>query len=149
MRRRKFLQRLGITGFWASLWTSLLSALTAVLPASLLPIGLGGCDRALNTKGLVGKVAELDEQGEIYVEYFTDRPLLLVRNPQQKEQLVAVNPTCSHQGCIVKWQADKTAFVCPCHGATFGLQGQVLQGPAEQPLQTFQPRIEGDRIFVS
>jgi cytochrome b6-f complex iron-sulfur subunit len=135
MRRRKFIQQLGLTSC-ATSWVSAMA--------------LGGCDRRSNSSaGLVGKVAELDEQGKIYVEYFTDQPLLLVRNPQQKEQLVAVNPRCSHQGCIVEWQVEKTAFVCPCHGATFGLQGQVLQGPANQPLKTYQPRLEGDRIFAS
>jgi Rieske Fe-S protein len=50
-------------------------------------------------------------------------------------QLTAVSATCTHLGCIVNFNAAETAWECPCHGSRFGVDGAVLQGPANTPLQ--------------
>jgi cytochrome b6-f complex iron-sulfur subunit len=60
----------------------------------------------------------------------------------------AVNATCSHQGCVLKWQPAKKALVCPCHGSTFGADGKVLQGPATRALATYPVLIEGQDVWV-
>lgn len=37
---------------------------------------------------------------------------------------------CSHLGCVVNWNEAEKSWDCPCHGARFDTQGQVLRAPA-------------------
>jgi Rieske Fe-S protein len=55
--------------------------------------------------------------------------------------------TCTHLGCTVK--ATGIDLICPCHNSRFSLMGQVLDGPAEQPLKKFIARVEADKIVVT
>jgi cytochrome b6-f complex iron-sulfur subunit len=61
--------------------------------------------------------------------------------------LGAFSTRCTHLGCVVRRTAD--GFLCPCHGARYDSQGQVLTGPARRPLPWYHVWIESDgRIWV-
>jgi Rieske Fe-S protein len=49
--------------------------------------------------------------------------------------LYALTAICTHAGCTVSHGA--TRFTCPCHGATFDLNGQNPTSPAHFPLDHF------------
>ena len=49
--------------------------------------------------------------------------------------LHAVSATCTHLGCIVAFNDAERAWECPCHGSRFGVDGAVLEGPANRPLE--------------
>jgi len=56
-------------------------------------------------------------------------------------QLRAVSGICTHQGCRLAFAARSARLVCPCHGATFALDGTVLTHKLPVPLEAL-PRIE-------
>ena len=140
MRRRTVLTWAGIG--W--LITRVPTAMTAFLAACT-----GQSQSAQsNTSGFqtVGTIADLDAKGVLKAESPT--PILVVRNPSNPASLLAVNPTCTHQGCIVNWSADRKSFVCPCHAAAFAADGSVQNPPATRALETYPVQVEGQNVSV-
>jgi cytochrome b6-f complex iron-sulfur subunit len=56
--------------------------------------------------------------------------------------ITALSPRCTHRGCPVGLTADAQSFVCPCHGATFAIDGTVTGGPARHNLHTLMAKID-------
>jgi glycine/D-amino acid oxidase-like deaminating enzyme/nitrite reductase/ring-hydroxylating ferredoxin subunit len=52
----------------------------------------------------------------------------------EKGEIHALNPVCTHAACIVNWNAEEKSWDCPCHGARYDIEGRVLNGPAERDL---------------
>jgi len=50
---------------------------------------------------------------------------------------VTVSDICTHQGCLIGYNASLQLLVCPCHGSEFELSGAVAHGPAFKPLQVY------------
>ena len=75
-------------------------------------------------------------QGQFYLACLADGSFL------------ALSRTCTHLGCSVPWDAAKNQFVCPCHGSTFSLDGEVLTAPAPRPLDYYPVRIENGIVKI-
>ncbi|MBE9136112.1 FAD-dependent oxidoreductase [Nodosilinea sp. LEGE 07088] len=62
----------------------------------------------------------------------------------------ALSLTCTHQGCSVQRQVElgtNGGYLCPCHGAAYANNGEVLAGPARENLSAFTLlQREGDRV---
>ncbi|MDE0637899.1 MAG: ubiquinol-cytochrome c reductase iron-sulfur subunit [Candidatus Poribacteria bacterium] len=56
--------------------------------------------------------------------------------------------TCSHLGCLVRWDESKESFLCPCHGAVFDKTGAVVAGPPPEPLQKLEVKVENGLLYV-
>jgi menaquinol-cytochrome c reductase iron-sulfur subunit len=65
-----------------------------------------------------------------------------------RRQVTAFSPLCTHLGCAYHWQAEKKLFICPCHGSTFNVNGDVVTGPASRPLDRYSTKLEHDRLWL-
>lgn len=54
-------------------------------------------------------------------------------------EIIAYSLICTHLGCTL--EEDARGFVCPCHGSHFDADGQVLAGPAREPLHRLKVEI--------
>ena len=78
---------------------------------------LGAGEGAVVGSGLGQRAVYRDERGELH-------------------ELAA---RCTHLGCIVSFNRADRTWDCPCHGSRFGIQGEVLEGPAVEPLERKEP----------
>ncbi|MDQ4116850.1 MAG: Rieske (2Fe-2S) protein [Actinomycetota bacterium] len=59
-----------------------------------------------------------------------------------------LSSVCPHQGCSVNAVRDGQV-ICPCHDSRFGLDGAVLQGPAESPLARRAVTVQGQNVTLA
>ena len=57
----------------------------------------------------------------------------------EQGELHCLSARCTHLGCIVAFNNAEKSWDCPCHGSRFDRDGQVLQGPANDPLDKVDP----------
>ena len=70
---------------------------------------------------------------------------IIARN---SEGLIAMNATCTHNGCTVAIAAE--GLLCPCHSALFDPKnGALLRGPASYPLDRVVVREEAGVIYIT
>lgn len=151
MNRREFLGWVGV----GAVASSLPVAIATCLPdsktsanAETNPTNISVTIAQSSGFQAVGTVADLDKNGQIYQKKSAVGTVLVMRNPDDSNSLIAVNPTCTHRGCTVKWKKSEKLFDCPCHDAEFAIDGKVLKGPAKKPLATYQAQIEGNSVVV-
>jgi nitrite reductase/ring-hydroxylating ferredoxin subunit len=62
----------------------------------------------------------------------------------------AFDDTCTHMRCsLAGGDLEETTVICPCHSSEFDVtSGAVLQGPAQEPVETYETRVEGDSLEV-
>ncbi len=70
-----------------------------------------------------------------------------VRNVDgQSFQVFAIN--CAHLGCPVRWFAQSSLFLCPCHGGAYYQDGSRASGPPERGLFQYLYKIEDGKLFI-
>jgi menaquinol-cytochrome c reductase iron-sulfur subunit len=63
-------------------------------------------------------------------------------------ELIAYSPWCTHLGCAYRWDAARGQFSCPCHGSYFSKNGDVISGPAPRPLDRYEVKLTGNRVWL-
>ena len=128
-------------------------ALALVAAAPLTPL-LEGCapsayavNAQVSDNKVVIPVANLPDlsrpnsYAKVYVSEHANPFLLFF---QENGEAVAVLSTCTHRGCEVR--KLRTKFECPCHGSEYDLRGNVLKGPAPEPLEQYNVLQFPDRL---
>ncbi|MCT2343357.1 FAD-dependent oxidoreductase [Niallia taxi] len=88
-----------------------------------------------------GKLKSADQEKELSLD---EASILRVNGKKvgcykDKEGTVhMVDTTCTHLGCEVAWNNGEKTWDCPCHGSRFSFDGDVLEGPADEPLKKYQ-----------
>lgn len=96
------------------------------------------------------KVGQTGELGEGEMKLVKAGPTDIVLAKVSGEVLAFTN-LCSHAECSFAddGQLDGDELECNCHGSRFNVRtGEVLNGPAEDPLKRYSVRLEGDDILV-
>jgi Rieske Fe-S protein len=62
------------------------------------------------------------------------------------DKVVALDVRCTHHGCPVS-QDGKKGFLCNCHGARYAWDGEVVKGPAKNPLVRYAVKLGSDGII--
>jgi cytochrome b6-f complex iron-sulfur subunit len=140
MNRREFISWVGIGGLASSLPVAIAACSSSAPPSAAPGQGSGQFKPA-------GDVSTLDTAGFLATQV-EGQDVIVIRDPAQPGQVLALNPTCTHKGCKVNWDASKKGFGCPCHGAQYGTNGKVLKGPADKDLKVYSAKIEGPVVQV-
>ena len=61
--------------------------------------------------------------------------------------IIALSLVCPHLGCTVS--VTPTGMVCPCHGSRFNRKGELLNGPATEPLAQLALESDGEYLVVT
>lgn len=73
------------------------------------------------------------KRGEGKILALDRRKVAAYRDEEGKVSMCS--PVCTHLKCIVDWNPAEKTWDCPCHGSRFKPTGEVISGPAEEPLQ--------------
>lgn len=92
----------------------------------------------------IGSVGAVPADG-IAFEYQEIPSMLILK---EDKSVAAFSRVCTHLGCIVKWEANKRRFHCPCHAGFYDEDGLVTGGPPPRPLPEYKLAIERNDIFV-
>jgi len=120
-----------------------ITALAMAIPGLLYlwPAAQGGAAEAVEVDGAAGM-----SPGQAKTMQVAGKPVIVVRG---KSGFEAYSASCTHLGCLVKWEPDKKHFACPCHAAVFDEKGGVVSGPPPAPLPPYAVKQVGDKVFVS
>ena len=53
-------------------------------------------------------------------------------------KIYLVKPVCTHLGCDVVFNDAECSWDCPCHGSRYTFTGEVIEGPAYEPLEKIE-----------
>ena len=110
-------------------------------PSSAAPAAAGSGAAAGNALAATSKIPV--GGGEIF-----PGPQVVVTQPTAGE-FKAFSAVCTHMGCIVN-QVSGGTIDCPCHGSQYSIStGDVVAGPAPQPLPAKQIKVSGGSIFLA
>lgn len=148
MNRRDFLSWVSV-GMLASSLPIVLAACKAETDDVTNSPATGDVTKTISEDGYqaITTVEDVKAQGVVLDENSTATPILVFENPATGE-VAAVNPTCTHRGCLVEWQSEDQLFVCPCHDAKFATNGDVIEGVATEPLNVYETKVEDNSVLV-
>lgn len=128
---------------WLIALGSGITVLAMTIPglAYLWPAARGGGAKSVEVKD--ANKLKPDESETIQ---FGSQVVIVVRG---RSGFKAFSASCTHLGCLVKWEQESREFKCPCHAGVFDLNGEVVSGPAPSPLPEFKVKQVGDKVIVS
>jgi cytochrome b6-f complex iron-sulfur subunit len=134
--RRSFLDLI----FSGAILLTIITILGAII-RFLIPHGTSSLE---GKRVLVGDLAHI-QVGSSFRRVLKGQGVLIIRT---RTGFYGLSLTCTHRGCNVDWDQNRKIVVCPCHGGTFDLEGNVLGGPPPRPLNKYDVRVVDDKVYV-
>lgn len=79
---------------------------------------------------------------------FGSTPALVVHG--EDGEFHAYKAVCTHLGCTVQYNPEKSRIWCACHGGQYdAATGQNIAGPPPKPLEALKVDVHDDQITVS
>jgi cytochrome b6-f complex iron-sulfur subunit len=75
--------------------------------------------------------------------------VLIARISDFSDGFIAVAQACTHDVCTLTFSSGGMKFLCPCHGGTFDLNGNVTGGPPPYPIKRYTVSRSGSNLTVS
>lgn len=76
-----------------------------------------------------------------------EREIILIK--LDDNTIRALDATCTHKQCPVRYKPKWGHLRCRCHGSRFRLDGTVLNPPAKEDLGVYEAAVEGDEVVIS
>lgn len=74
--------------------------------------------------------------------------VIIARINDYTDGFIAVAQTCTHNGCTINYSPGSMTFVCPCHGGTYDLNGNVIAGPPPYPVKKYNVTRNGNILSI-
>lgn len=90
---------------------------------------------------MIGKIWPADKMqalaelapGDSKVVKYEDATIAIHKD--EHGNLHALHSECTHMKCTIAWNSAESSWDCPCHGARFSIDGEVLTAPASTNLE--------------
>jgi Rieske Fe-S protein len=93
------------------------------------------------------KVEKLQSIGGSVILKIKGKDILFIRDTETTVR--ALDPACTHKGCIVTFNKATKRIECPCHQSVYDMEGRVLAGPAPRGLKNYDAELKDQKILFS
>ncbi len=118
--RRQFFRHLS----WSVLSFAGLAAVPFVI-SSIIP-----------RKVIENKRVKIGKPGDFPINRMTYLPESRLYILRDHKGIAAMSAICTHLGCVV--EQDASGFLCPCHGSSYSIHGEIESGPAPRDLPWYK-----------
>ena len=122
----------------------------------ILPPVLSSCSKDENDNGGTtpppGKKITLDLTNQSYSALNTVGGFILTQGiivANTAGGYVALDSTCTHQGCTIGYSSTANNFPCPCHGSVYSVTGGVVNGPTTVALKSYSASKSGNILTIT
>jgi Rieske Fe-S protein len=116
-----------------------LAAMGKSVPVAMEPIALDLTKQEYNVLAQAGGALKIPNPHD------AKKPIIVTRSSETT--VAAFSSKCTHWGCEVSLPVNNV-ITCPCHGATYDVNGKITHGPARKDLKTFSATLNGTIITI-
>ncbi|AFM24598.1 succinate dehydrogenase iron-sulfur subunit [Desulfomonile tiedjei] len=148
--RRVFFRQVGIgvLGLGAALIVGGVATKAAVGPGIAANITKTWVPVADLGKIPIGDISTHTVHYELKNGFYTQEKAVPVLVSRTGDEMTCFNASCTHAGCIVKWDGQSGRFRCACHGGMFDREGNVLAGPPPRPLDKYPFKVDSGHLLI-
>ncbi len=96
----------------------------------------------------LGDITTLRLRYDLKNGLYTEKMAVPVLVSRTDQGIICFKASCTHLGCMVKWDESSGRFRCACHGGIFDRDGRVLAGPPPRPLDRYRFQVDSGHLLV-